>query len=35
LSRARHLEGVEKGSELFQSIEDAVRKDWLRILASR
>jgi len=24
-----HIEGLEEGSELFQSIEGAVLKDWL------
>jgi hypothetical protein len=24
-----HIEGVEKGSQLFESIESAVLKDWL------
>jgi hypothetical protein len=26
-----HIEGLEEGSELFRSIEDAVLKDWLGI----
>jgi hypothetical protein len=24
-----HVNGIERGSELFRSIEDAVLKDWL------
>lgn len=24
-----HIDGIERGSELFRSIEDAVLKDWL------
>jgi hypothetical protein len=30
-----HIEGVEKGSELFQAIQGAVLKDWLGIDADR